>query len=282
MLLAMALMPLSDALAKSLVSDFSAEQISFFRNVTHALVLLPIVVLSSGWRAILAAFNTIQLLRTLCFVSMTVCYVAGLKWTPMAEAMATVFLFPILVLIGSALFFKEKINLTRWAAALIGFIGVVIVARASFSSVGIGLVWIFAAVLSTAAYLLLTKLVSAQAPILVLGLIPALIGSTLLLPPAALTWQTPSWSDMSFMMLVGLIAAVAHLLIVYAYSRSDASLIAPLAYIQIIAATLYGFILFNEMPNSSTWLGIATIVISEIFLAGRAPNLLRGKRSPPS
>ncbi len=269
MLVAMALMPLSDALAKHLVTAFSAEQVSLFRNAAHAAILLPITIAFHGWRAIRAELKLDQVLRAACFVLMTVCYVAGLRWTPLAEAMATVFLFPCLVLIGSVVFFHEKVGLGRWGAAVIGLAGVTIVAGASFAEAGLGLLWVLAAALFTAAYMLMTKAVSQRAPTLVLGLMPALIGALLLLPPGLAAWRTPSLFAAALMALVGLIAAAAHLLIVLAYSKADASLVAPLAYTQIIMATLYGFLLFGDAPALSTWIGIGIIMASGVFMAAR-------------
>ena len=281
MVAATALMPLSDALAKSLVAEFSAEQVSFVRNATHAALLAPVVLLTSGGGAVMAQLTWLQLLRALCFVLMTTCYVAGLRSTPLAEAMATVFAFPCLVLAASALFLGERVGPRRWGAALAGFAGVAIVANASFDQAGTGLIWVFAAALFTAAYMVLTKAVTSKGPILVMGLMPALIGSVLLLGPGLAAWQPPSFESAGLMVMVGCVAASPHLLIVLAYARAEASLIAPLAYLQIVSATFLGFMLFGDLPALSAWVGIAIIIASGGFIAfreRRVPTGAAGRR----
>lgn len=276
MVVATTLLPLSDALAKSLVSAFAAEQISLVRNTVHAALLAPVVLLTSGWRAIAEQLTWLQLLRALCFVLMTISYVAGLRTTPLAEAMATIFVFPCLVLAGSALFLGERVGPRRWVAALTGFAGVAVVANASFAEAGSGLIWVFAAALFTAAYMVLTKAVSGKAPLLVLGLMPALIGTLLLLGPGLAAWKAPGLASAGLMAMVGVVAASAHLLIVLAYAKAEASLIAPLAYLQIVSATILGFVLFGDLPALSAWAGIAIIVASGAFIAFRERKVPTG------
>jgi S-adenosylmethionine uptake transporter len=82
----------------------------------------------------------------------------------------------------------------------------------------------------------------------------------------------PVWPDMRGWMLmigVGVTATVSHLFLVYAFRKAPASVLAPLQYLEIVAATIFGFLVFGDFPDALKWLGIAIIVCSGLFIFWR-------------
>ena len=77
------------------------------------------------------------------------------------------------------------------------------------------------------------------------------------------------------MVSIGLIAAVGHLMIILAYERADASQLAPLGYSDIVSATLLGYFVFGDLPDAVTWLGIAIVVASGIYISLRESRVRR-------
>jgi drug/metabolite transporter (DMT)-like permease len=281
MLLAMASLSFGDSLGKYLVAYYPSEQVVFFRAAVHASMVLPIVLYFHGWTEIRRELKRDQIIRAACFAGMSLCYFAGLRYTPLAEGMATVFLFPCLILIGSALFLGEKVGLGRWVAAVFGLLGVTIVAGATFEDAGWGLLWIIAAAVFTAAYGFITKQVSGRGPVLVMGLLPALLGSAIVVLPAAWMWVMPSFEALLVMILVGVFSGTGHMLIVVAYSKAEASFIAPLAYTQLISGIFYGYLIFNDIPTFTAWIGMTVIITSGVFMAlyeRRKPTGATGRR----
>ncbi len=276
MLMAMAIMPVSDGLAKSLATSYAPEQVTWARNVVHAGIVLPFVLGVHGFAVLRQSINRMQLIRAGCFVLMTGFYVAGLKWTPLADAMATVFLFPFLVVIGSAFFLGEKVGMRRWCAVAVGFAGVLMVVRPGFGALSPGLPLILACAGFTAAYILLTRKLASSAPTLVMGLLPAVLGTLMLTPAVPFRWVTPDIADALVMLAVGVCAATGHLLIVVGYAKAEASFIVPLTYLQIICAAGMGYALFGDLPEPMTWVGIAVIAGSGIFIAMREKQKATG------
>lgn len=276
MLTAMMIMPTVDALSKSLTPNYAPEQIAWARNAFHAVVLLPIVLHVNGFGAIRAAIGWKQAVRALCFVSMTVTYIAGLRWMELADAMATVFLFPFLVVIGSALFLGERVGAKRWIAVGFGFLGICLVVQPGFGVLNVGTPIVLFCACLTAGYILMTRKLSGTAPALVMGLLPALMGGLLMTPLTISRWTMPGLEDGLVMLSIGGLAALGHLLIVIAYSKAEASFVVPLAYTQIVTATVLGYLMFADFPDTPTWAGIAVIVASGIFIALRERRAATG------
>ena len=227
MFVAMTIMPIVDATSKSLTMGYSAEQISWARNLVHAGFVFPILVYYHGLASLRQTFRFIQIARAFCFIGMTVSYVAGLRTMALVDGQAIVFLFPTLVVCLSALFLKEHVAYRRWIAVAIGFLGVFLVVRPGFGVLNAGAPLILLAALFTALYLILTRKCTGSAPSLVLLFLPAALGTAILTPVMPVVWVTPTIGDGLLMLVIGMLAALGHLFIIIAYTRVEASLAAP-------------------------------------------------------
>lgn len=269
MVCAMTLLPFMDALSKFLVADYASWQITWVRNAVHALILLPFALSRYGLKSLSPARLPLQLFRGACFGIATACYVFSMRFMPLADAVALIFLFPFLVTMLSPVFLGERIGIYRWAAVAVGFAGILLVIRPGFEELNPGVPFSVIAAALTAGYIISTRKLRGTSPTLVMLMFPALVSALLLAPTLLIDWVTPDLKSGLLMLGVGALGATVHWLIILAYRYAEASQIVSLAYLQVVVTVLLGYVFFAEVPGLLTWLGIALIVVSGVFIGWR-------------
>ena len=280
MVLAMLLLPGIDAIAKSLAGAISPGQIAQCRFLFQVLFMLPLVLYTRGawldrrlWQH--AARGCLIALATVLFFS-------GLAHLPLADAISIFFIEPMLVTLLSAVLLGEHVGWRRMTAIAVGFAGAMIIIRPTFTDVGWAVLYPVGAAISFSFYILLTrKMVMTVEPVRlqffagIFGFLVMSIAISLGHPagfePLEAIWPSPD----QWLMLaaLGLIATTGHLLVVYAFQRAPVGVLAPLQYVEIIGATLLGLVFFDDFPDSVTWVGIAVIVGSGIYIFRRESRL---------
>jgi S-adenosylmethionine uptake transporter len=280
MIVAMLALPGIDAIAKWLAGSVSSGQVTWSRFFFQIILMSPLLLRTSGpWftKSLLlhAARGSMIAFATLSFFS-------GLAYLPLADAIAIFFIEPLLVTLLSALFFREAIHWRRISAISLGFIGALIIIRPTFSEVGFAALYPVGAACCFSCYILLTrKLVRNEDPIrlqffagvfgcLVMAAALA-IGSSNDIAILDAVW--PSAQEWLLLGALGLIATVCHLLVTYAYRLASIGILAPFQYVEIIAATILGLVIFDDFPDPVTWLGIAIIVASGMYVFHREAKL---------
>ncbi len=271
LLLAQQLIPLLDTLAKLLTQDFSIWQVAWARFVFHLLPLLPLIY----WRHGMAAFFRVrqprlQMLRSLFMVAATCLFFGALARIPLADAVALIFIAPLVITALAPVFLGETVDARRWAAVGFGFLGVLIIVRPGFQSVELGTLLALGCGCAFAGYAIATRHLSLSAPPLVTLAMTAVVGSlvlSLLVVVEGSLWRPPSGQEWAMMVALGMVAALAHLLMILAYERAPASLLAPFSYTEIVGASILGYLVFDQFPDLFTWIGIGIIIVSGIYNA---------------
>ncbi len=269
MLAAMTIVPMMDSVAKYLSAEFATLQIVWARYFFHFLFLVPLVTWRYGRRAFISRRPLMQLLRGSLLAASTWLFFAAIARMPLADAIATIFIYPFIVTALSPVVLGEPVGIRRWLAVTVGFIGALIVIRPTGAVMNEGVLLALAAGSVFAGYTLFTrKLAGIDPPLITLaftGLVGA-VGASFLVP---LVWITPAPSHWPMLAFLGLCAASGHYMVILAYERVRAATLAPFGYFEIVAATLLGFVVFGDFPDRFTWLGIAIIVMSGIYISNR-------------
>ena len=256
-----------DATAKYLVRDHTLFLVVWARYIGQMLVTTPLALHQIGpgfWRT---RNPGIQLVRSLCLVTATMCFFGGLRYLPLAEASAITFLAPMIAIVLSMPILAERPTRARWISAIVGFLGILILIRPGSAVFHPATGLLVVAAFANALYMLLTRKLPDDPPHTTLfysGLVGA-VALSLGLPFAELP-ATATLRDGVFMVVLGLLAGVGHWLLIGAFLRAPASLIAPFTYVQMLWATLYGFLIFGQLPDGGSALGMAVIVASGVAL----------------
>lgn len=269
--------PGMDAIAKFLGDALSPLMITWGRFAIQSIFMAVALIIGGGIASLKVNRASIHTIRGILLASATLCFFWALQHMPLTECMAIFFVQPMILTILSAVFLGESIGWHRRIAVVTGFIGALIIIRPGTASFSIFYLLPLLAALFYACYLAITRAYAlADTPAVqqfASGLGGALFLSVLLLvaevQPHSWAWQFPTGPQWAWLTAIGLIAAIAHTLVVMGMSRAPASVLAPFGYSEIIAATLLGWWIFGDWPGFLTWLGVLVIVASGVYVAWR-------------
>ena len=256
-----------DATAKYLVQEHTLFLVVWARYAGQMVVSTPIAWQRLGpgfWRT---QHLGVQLVRSACLVTATLCFFGALRYLPLAEGTAISFMAPMFAVLLSRPVLGERPTRARWISVIGGFIGIVILVRPGSAVFHPATGLLVLAALSNALYQLLTRRVpkdSAHTTLFFSGLVGA-TALSLLLPFAEVPAQA-TFRDALFMLLLGLLAGLGHGMLIGAFLRAPASLVAPFTYVHMLWATFWGWLVFGQLPDAVSALGMAIIVASGVGL----------------
>ncbi len=279
MVLAMTLIPVMDGLAKLLSARYPTFEIVWARYFFHFILLLPLVLHRYGRAAFSLQRPGLQLFRGSLLMVSTACFFGAIASIPLADTLAVVFVYPFVVTALSPWFLGERVGIWRWGAVAVGFVGALIVIRPGFQALTPAMLMALGAGCIYAVYVLVTRKMAGSDPPLKTLLMTGVVGTvvmTLILP---FVWITPTPADLVIMASLGVLAAAGHYMIIVAHEWASAPQLAPYSYVEIVSATIVGYVLFSDLPAPMTWLGIIIIVLSGIVIAWREGSVARRART---
>lgn len=267
---------------KVLSSGYHPHQIVFFRHGVALLLMLLIFMPRHGWRIAIPRRPKLQVMRGLFGITSSILYFTGLASISLATAAAISFTQPLVVTALSAPLLAERVGLHRWGAVVLGFAGALIIIRP-----GLGGEAEWAALLlvgsacCTAIYQIITRKLAGQDHAETTNIWSGLVGSVVICALVPFTWRTPEDAAVWALFLsLGLIGGTAHYLLTKAFERGPASLLSPFNYLQLIGASIIGYLLYQQLPDAWTWLGAAVIVGAGLYIAQRESRQRRGPDIP--
>ncbi len=282
--------PVMDAFAKATPEHVPVAQILAARFGIQVMILVPLALALQLAARPTGRDISLHLARGAALLAATACFFTAVRYMPIANAIAIFFVSPFVTTLLGAVFLKETVGWRRVSACLVGFGGALLVIRPSFTGLGAVALLPLSTAFFFAVYMLLTRSMSQRLHPLTLQAHTALAACLIVFPPliamdgSGSRYFDPVWpTGLAIWTLlgVGLIATVSHLCITYALRFAPASTVAPLQYLEIVGATAVGYIAFNDFPKPLTWLGIAIIVASGLFLFARERDLGRKTDRPP-
>jgi drug/metabolite transporter (DMT)-like permease len=268
MVLAVSAFSVMDGIGKVLSADYDALQIVWARYA-FALPLMLLLVNPWRWRGMRHGRLGLQLGRGLLPIVAGLAIVLSLRTVPLADATAISFVAPLLVTALSIPLLGEKVGWHRWAAVLVGFAGVVIIARPGAGAFQWAALLPLGTALGFALYQILTKKLTPIADPRATFVFTMVVGFLIVSIAQLFVWRAPSAEALALMAVSGLLYGGSHYAIIRSYEGAQASTLAPFIYAQIIGAMIFGYVVFDHMPDALTFIGTAVIIASGLYVVHR-------------
>jgi drug/metabolite transporter (DMT)-like permease len=270
MLSAMAVLPYLDVVAKFLGQQgVPILQIVWARLFFGMFLTLPFAVQLAGWRGLTPNMPVMHGVRAAFLIGATAFFFWALRYLSIADTLSIFFVQPLIVTVLSPLVLGESVGVRRWVAVLIGFLGTLIIIRPGFQELNPGVFLALASGASLAIYMLLTRKISGSAPAMVTTFYTSLMGSVIMSAVVVFVWEPPTPAQWGLFILLASIANGGHYLIVKAYDYGEASLLAPLAYTEMIMAVAAGWYFFGDFPDIWTFVGVGILIACAIYISVR-------------
>jgi drug/metabolite transporter (DMT)-like permease len=188
----------------------------------------------------------------------------------LADMTAIGFTGPIFIMLGAAWFLGEPMRKDRWIAAIIGFSGVLVVVLPKMSGDGgwYNLVMLASAPVFAASFLITKALTRYEKPGVIV-LWQALTVTVLSLPMAIPNWQMPTPMQWLAFAATGVLGTLAHYCLTRAFALADISATQSLRFLDLVWASVLGWLVFGDIPSQSTWLGAFVILWATVWIARR-------------
>ncbi len=269
LIVALSLNSIKDGLAKELDGYYPPAYLLCVQLIVASFILVPLIVHRYGRSVLAPQPFPQQIFRAIFFISGVGLFSWSLNFIPLADATSMVFVAPLVVTAVSPFFLGEKLGAHRITAVIVGFAGVIVMTRPDLEGDRAGYFIALAAGGTLGFFYMMNRKLAALQPQLVAVTHASLIGAVLLLPSVPFLW-VPFRPEDGLIIAGFLIFALAgQVLLISAFSYTPASVLAPFQYTQLVAATLFGVIVFDAFPDGMTWLGIALVVIAGLYVAYR-------------
>jgi len=260
---------LLNTLARALSQQMDVYEAQFLRYLMGLLVMLPLV-WRHGWQAYRPVNMAGQFWRGGVHTLGLILWFTALPQIPLADMTAIGFTGPIFIMLGAAWFLGEPMRGDRWVAALIGFAGVMVVVLPKMTGAGgwYNLVMLASSPVFAASFLITKALTRYEKPGVIV-LWQALTVTLLSLPMALPHWQAPTaWQWLGFA-VTGVLGTLGHYCLTRAFHSADISATQSLRFLDLVWASVLGWLVFGDVPSPSTWLGALVILLATVWIARR-------------
>lgn len=271
-----ALFPVSDVASKMLTATLPGIEVAWMRYLVFVVMTVPLLLRDPS--LIRTARPGLLAGRAVASALSTALFIVAFGMMPVAEATAIGFLAPVVVTAMAALFLREKVGLRRWAAALVGLAGVMVIVQPGGGSFTLASLVPLCGSIASATAVIGTRLAKDERPETTM-LFQAVVGFLVVTALTAFDFHVPSWNEVAVGCISGFFATVASLMQVFAYRHAPASLLAPFTYTQLMWAAGLGFLAFGTVPGPSMLCGAAIIAASGVYTAWRETVRAREARA---
>jgi drug/metabolite transporter (DMT)-like permease len=255
-------------LVRHVGQDMDIFVISFWRFVFAFLMFMPWIY-KVGFAGMRTNHLGMHTLRTCCLIVSSVTLLTAVTIMPLDEVTAISFTTPLFAVIGAMLFLKEQAGPRRWAALIIGFVGMLIILRPGIEIFEFGALLVILSALTFAGVVLYGKVLSAIDTPEQLVFYLALIAVPLSFLPALFFWQWPNGEQFMFLILIAVCSNGNMYGIAQALKAGDASATQPYDFLRLPTTAFVGWFAFGEISDIYTWIGAAVIFASTIYITHR-------------
>lgn len=266
-LLACATMTISALLIRTIGKDLSSFEVVFIRCL-FSLFYIVILEARKGPKLFISPRPIMLGLRSLTLAVIVLGNFYAIVNLPLVQVTSVQFTKPLFLVVLAALFLGETIRFPRTVATLFGFIGILIVLRPD-GNIHPAQLAVLSAAMSMAIIAVLTKKLVRDHSTNTMLFYGNLFIVAICLGPTLYYWQTPSLFQIALIAALGLTAYGSQVFMVQAYRYAEVTIVAPFEYFRLIFVAIAGFIIFGEIPDRWTVLGVLFICASTMFIALR-------------
>ncbi|MFC7331783.1 DMT family transporter [Rhodocista pekingensis] len=292
MALAIFLFASMNAMVKALGDTYPLSQIVFFRAFFALISIWPMVRAAGGLHSLRTEHPWGHAWRCGAGVTAMACGFAAIMLLPLANAAALSFTAPLFTTVLAVLILGERVRWRRTLALVLGFCGVLVMlspklgltgdapATATTEGMVLGSVLALAGAASAALAMISIRRLSATEPsttIVFWFMVTACVASGILLP---FQFVVPDLKGLVLLVTIGLFGGVAQLLLTRAYRSAPVAVVAPFDYTAMLWATLYGYLIWDEVPETAVWIGAAIVIGSGVYITLREIRLGVSKTPP--
>lgn len=274
-LMAFSLLSVGDAVVKSMAGVWPGTAISALRYCIGAIGLGGVLLAREGRAGFAYPKLGWQIVRGVGVSVSAVAFFSALQLMPIGEATAISFTSPMITALLAAVILREPLRRETWIASAVAFAGVLIILRPNFALLGWVALLPVASAAGMAFLMIANRKVVGTGSALAMQFNVASIGALCLLMAAIaghfsglpfFAVAAPSTTVLAKCALIAVTATTAHACLFMAAARADAGVIAPMTYVQLLLAGVFGWTLFGERPDALAVLGSAIIVIAGLYL----------------
>ncbi len=265
-----------DVTNKFLVANFEVPLIAACRYGGNLLLMLAFVAPRRGMEMIRTQRTGLVWIRALCLCAATVLAVLAFERMPVAESSAIIFLSPILMALAAGPLLGELIGWKGWTAAVLGFVGVLLIVRPGGGLDSLGVLFALGCAAMATTYNLMSRLLASTERTLAMLFYTAAAGTIIF--GAMLPWfwleRAPSMLETLLLASLAVYGGLGHFLLTAAFRDAPASLLGPVSYMQLLWVALLGWLVFGDFPDAVSLLGMAIIGASGVLvtLKSRRPR----------
>jgi len=266
-----------DTTVKYLTAFYPVPVIAALRYMVHASLMLILLAPTQGRQLVQTTRTGWVLVRAACLAGATICMGMALKTMPVAETTAIVFLSPLVVVLLAGPLLGEKVALSDWVGAVVGCVGIMLIARPGGVLTSAGIVFALGAIVVMSAYQILSRVLAATERTISMLFYTALFGSVVFGLTLPWYWEgpVPPPEHLLLFLVVGASGGLGHFLFTAAYRQAPASALAPLMYVQLLWAGLLGWLVFGHVPDGPAILGMFVVAACGIAVGVKSHRARR-------
>jgi drug/metabolite transporter (DMT)-like permease len=222
----------------------------------------------------------LQFGRSILLLLSTVLNIFALRYLQLDETMSILFATPLLVAALSIPFLGESVGPRRWAAIIVGFLGILVITRPGLGNMHPAAILTVIGTICYALYSISTRVLSATDSSGTTLFYSSLFGAVLMSLILPFVWSWPGGPlQIAVLVIMGTCGALGHYLLILAHRLAPASILAPFIYTQMIWVVISGYLVFNDLPNHWTLIGGGVVIASGLYLLYRERKV-RGEAGP--
>lgn len=259
--------------------DMHPFEIAFITSVFALLMFTPLFV-RRGLAPLKTARPGLQAVRAVLYVVDVLMIYLAYSLSPLAKVVALDFSAPLFATLMAMLFLGETMRMRRISALAVGFAGTLVILRPGLIEADLGALCAMIAAMGWGFSIIVVKIASRSDSSATTAIYTLLFACPMTLIAALPFWTPPTWEQIGWLAVVGVVGGLNHLLVNQAFKEADLSAVLPLNFLKMVWVSLSAFAVFGEVPDLWTWVGAVMIFGAATYISVRESKLRQRAAAP--